>query len=80
MTKPDLLAGPVRWHHIADLDLAIVDDHPVNQEFNQGSPLLEGGLGQPLPDPTAEVLDGAGEPGELRLPIRLRLELPRLFA
>src|SRR6201989_1239902 len=33
MTKPDLLAGPVCRHHVADLHLAIADDHSVDQEF-----------------------------------------------
>ena len=35
MTKPDLLAGPVCWHHVADLDLAVGGDHPVDQQFHQ---------------------------------------------
>ena len=46
MTKADLLARPIRRHHVADLDLAVGDDHPVDQELDQGSPLLEGGLVQ----------------------------------
>ena len=78
MTKPDLLAGPVRRHHVADLHLAIGDDHSVDQELHQGPPLLERRLGQSLPHPLAEVLDGAGKPGELLLPVRLRLEPSRL--
>jgi hypothetical protein len=46
MTKTDLLARPIRRHHVADLDLAVGNDHPVDQELDQGSPLLEGGLVQ----------------------------------
>ena len=46
MTKTDLLARPIRRHHVADLDLAVGHDHPVDQELDQGSPLLEGGLVQ----------------------------------
>src|SRR5215217_200023 len=42
MTKTDLLARPVRRHHVADLDVAVGDDHAVDQEFDQGPPLLEG--------------------------------------
>ena len=79
MTKADLLARPVRRHHVADLDLAVGDDHPVDQEFDQGSPLLEGGLIQALPHPPAELPDGGGQSRELLLPVRLRFELPRLF-
>ena len=78
MTKPDLLAGSVRRHHVADLHLAIGDDHSVDQELDQGPSLLECRLGQSLPHPPAELLDGAGEPGELLLPVRLRFELSRL--
>ena len=79
MTKPDLLAGPVRRHHVTDLDLSVRDDHSVDQELDEGPSLLEGRLGQPLPDPSAEALDGAGEPGELLLPVGLPLELSRLL-
>src|SRR5215210_8005975 len=78
ITKPDLLAGPVRRHHVADLHLAIGDDHAVDQEFHQEPSLFECRLSQSLPHPPAEVLDGAGKPGELLLPVRLRLELSRL--
>src|SRR3954447_8450101 len=49
MIKTDLLARPVRRHHVADLDVAIGDDHAVDQELDQGSPLLEGGFVQALP-------------------------------
>ena len=35
MTKADLLARPVRRHHVANLDLAVGDDHPVDQELDQ---------------------------------------------
>ena len=79
MTKPDLFAGPVRRHHVANLDLAVGDDHPVDQEFHQGPSLLEGGLGQSLPHPFAELPDRVGQLGKPLPPVRLRLELPRLF-
>src|SRR5829696_9886380 len=70
MTKTDLLARPVRRHHVANLDLAIGDDHSVDQELDQGSPLLEGGLVQALPHPPAELPDGGGQPCELLVPVR----------
>ena len=41
--------------------------------------MLEGGLGQSLPHPLAELPDRVGQLGEPLLPVRLRLELPRLF-
>ena len=76
MTKPDFLAGPARRHHVSDLDLAVGDDHPVDQEFHQGSLLLKRRLGQPLFHPPAELFDGTGQSGKLVLPVCLCLELP----
>ncbi len=78
MTKADLLAGPVRRHHVADLHLAVGDDHSVDQELDQGPSLFERRLGQALPHPAAEILDRAGKPGEFLLPVHLRFKLPRL--
>ena len=79
MTKTDLLAGPVRWHDVADLHFAVGDDHSVDQELHQGPSLLEGRLGQTLPYPLAEVLHGAGQPGELLVSVCLGFQLARLF-
>src|SRR3712207_7748339 len=61
MTKSDLLAGPVRRHHVADLHLAVGDDHAVDQEFDQGPSLLECGLGQALPRPPARSEEHTSE-------------------
>ena len=79
MTKTDLLAGPVRWYDVADFYLAVGDDHSVDQELHQGPSLLEGRLGQTLPHPLAEVLHGAGQPGELLVSVCLGFQLARLF-
>src|SRR3954463_1666421 len=79
MRKTDLLARPVRRHHVADLDVAIGDDHAVDQELDQGPPLLEGGLVQALPHPPAELPDGVGQAGEFLPPVRLRHKAPFLF-
>ena len=78
MTKADLVAGPVWRHHVADLHLAVGDDHAVEQQLNQRPSLLECRLGQALSHPPAEVLNGAGEPGEFLLPVCPRLKLFRL--
>src|SRR3712207_6181780 len=78
MTKPDLLAGTVRRHRVADLHLAVGDDHAVDQELHQEPSLLECGLGQSLPHPLAEVLEAVGKPGEFLLPVCLRFKLSRL--
>jgi hypothetical protein len=78
MTKTDLLAGVVRRHHVADLHLAVGDDHAVDQELHQGPSLLECRLDQALLHPAAEILDAAGEPSELLPAVCLRLKLSRL--
>jgi len=79
MTKTDLLARPVCRHHVADLDVTIGDNHAVDQELDQGPPLLEGGLVQALPHPPAELPDGVGQASEFLLPVRLRHKAPFLF-
>ena len=47
--------------HVADLDLAVGDDHPVDEQFSQQPALLEGGCGQPGADGLAECLDTVGD-------------------
>jgi SRSO17 transposase len=46
-----------RGEHVADLDLVVGDDHPVDEQFSQQPALLEGGCGQPGADGLAECLD-----------------------
>jgi hypothetical protein len=41
--------------HVADLHLAVGDDHAVDQQLNQRPSLLECRVGQALPHPLAEV-------------------------
>ena len=49
------------WEHVADLDLVVGDDHPVDEQFGQQPALLEGGGGQPGADGLAECLDPVGD-------------------
>ncbi|MFC0387569.1 hypothetical protein [Muricoccus vinaceus] len=79
MTKADLLAGPVRWHDVADLHLAVGDDYSVDQEFHQSPSLLKGRLSQTLPHPLAEILHGTGQPGQFLVSVCLSFQLARLF-
>src|SRR5205823_3671384 len=44
------------WEHVADLDLVVGDDHPVDEQLGQRPSLLEGGGGQPGADGLAECL------------------------
>ena len=52
--------------HVADLDLAVGDDHPVDEQLGELPALVEGGGGQPGPDRLAEGLDPVGDGGELQ--------------
>ena len=47
--------------HVADLHLAVGDDHPVDEQFSQQPALLEGGCGEPGADGLAECLDTVGD-------------------
>ena len=53
--------------HVADLDLAVGDDHAVDEQLGQLPSLLEGGGGQPGPDGLAECLDPVGDGAEFQL-------------
>ena len=46
--------------HVADLDLAVGDDHAVDEQLDQLAPLLEGGGGESGSDGLAERLDAIG--------------------
>ena len=50
-----------RGEHVTDLDLAVGDDHPVDEQFSQQPALGEGGCGQPGADGLAECVDAVGD-------------------
>ncbi len=65
MVFTQLTKGPVRasgggWQHVADLDLVVGDDHPVDEQLHQLAPLFEGGGGESGSDGLAERLDAVG--------------------
>jgi hypothetical protein len=60
MTKPHVLTGGRGRDDVADLDVAVGDDHPVNEQFHQLALLLEGGLGESSLYPLAECLYAGG--------------------
>jgi len=69
MVFPQLAKGAVRpvgggGEHVADLDLAVGDDHAVDEQLGQLPPLGEGGGGQPGADGLAECLDPVGDGAE----------------
>ena len=72
MVFPQLAKRAVRpvgggREHVADLDVAVGDDHAVDEQLGQLPPLLEGGGGQPGPDGLAECLDPVGDGAEFQL-------------
>ena len=80
MTKRHPLAGRVERDGVADLDLAVGDQHAVDQQLDELPLPREVGAGQARPNPPAEV-GGRGRPaGELGPPVHLRLQLVGLPA
>lgn len=63
MTKTGVLAARIGGNDVADLHLVVGDDHPVDQEIHQLTPLLEGGTFQSALHPLAEILYGARHAG-----------------
>jgi hypothetical protein len=65
MVFPQLTKGPMRasgggWQDVADLDLVVGDDHPVDEQLYQLAPLFEGGGGESGSDGLAERFDAIG--------------------
>ena len=44
MTKTDALTGRTGWDHISDLDIAVFDHDPINEQLHQFPVLLEGDM------------------------------------
>jgi hypothetical protein len=71
MVFPQLAKRPVRAvgggrEHVADLDVAVGDDHVVDEQLGELAPLFEGGGGQGGPDGLAECLDPVGDGGKFQ--------------
>src|SRR5919202_1397286 len=57
LTKADVLALGAGGQHVADLDLGVGDDHPIDQQQHELAALLEVGPGQPALHPGPESLE-----------------------
>ncbi len=79
MTKTDLFAARVGGNHIADLNVGISHDHPVDQKFDQLPFLLEAGVSQTCLDTGTEVVNRDGQAGNLFMPLGLSRQLALLF-
>src|SRR5690242_808011 len=65
MTKADVLALGAGGQHVADLDVGVGDDHPVDQQQHELAALLEAGPGQAALHPGTESLERGRHAGEL---------------
>jgi hypothetical protein len=75
MTKAGVFASLGRGDDVTDFDIAIGDDHAINQEFNQLPLVLKSGAGQASLDPLTELGHQTSDGGKLRLLIGLTIQL-----
>ena len=80
MTKRDRLPLGPRGHHIANLHLTIIDNHPVNKQFHQLATLGEGQMIERRPEAVAEGVDAMRQGQDIDLLLCLGLDLPELLA
>ena len=66
LTKAGVGAVGGDGQRVADLDLAVGHDDPINEQLHQQAALRERGRGQPVPDGLAEALDPVGDSAELQ--------------
>jgi hypothetical protein len=57
MTKPHRLAAGAGRDHVADLDVLVGDDDPVDEQLDQLPSLVEGRGGQAALDASAECFN-----------------------
>src|SRR5690349_25142698 len=75
MTKASGFAIWGGWNGVADLDVAIHDDHTPHQPLNQLSFLLPRRLLEPLLHTPAELVDRQAQACDFALAVHLRLQL-----
>ena len=79
MTKGCLFALGAGWDHVADLDLIVVNNDTVDQQFYQLSALSEIKLFQGWRQALTEVFDMGRQLGHIELFLGLRLQLSKLL-
>jgi hypothetical protein len=75
LTKAGVFTLVASGQHVADLDVAIGDNHAVDEQQHELPALLEGGRGKPVLHARAEGLEGCGDAGELLLTRSVAAEL-----
>ena len=79
MTKGRVFAVGTGWDHVANLDLVVVNDDAVDQQFYQLSALGETQLFQGWRQALAEVFDVGRQLGHIQLLLGLKLQLSQLL-
>jgi hypothetical protein len=79
LTKARVEAAFGGRDRVADLHVVIGDHHPINQQLDQLTALLERGDRQVLAEPRADLRHGRQDLGSVQhsLPLRKELPLPR---
>jgi len=75
LTKTDMFAGWAGRDYVSDLNIFVLDDYSINQQFYQFSLLLKAGVFQPVLDTAAEILDGSGQTRKFVASIHLMNQL-----
>ena len=75
MTKTRGRAAGMRGESVADFDVTIRHEDPINQEFHQGPRLRECGMGSAGLHPRPAGFDGRRHLGQRALPIHVSLSL-----
>jgi hypothetical protein len=75
MTKTDMFASWAGGNHISDLDIFILNDHSINEQFYQFPLLFKAGVFQSRLDTAAKILDGSSQTGEFISPVYLMHQL-----
>ena len=79
MTKRNRFPLGPCGHHIANLHLAIIDNHPINEQFDQLTTLGESQLVERGPEAVAEGFDAMCQGEHIDLLLCLCLDLPELL-
>jgi hypothetical protein len=79
MTKAHFFTSRAGRDDVTNLDLAIIDDHTINQQFDQLPALGEVELIQSWLQPLAKVFNACRQCGHIQLFLRLRFQLVELL-
>jgi hypothetical protein len=80
MTKGGRFSRRTGWQDIPNLDLAIGDDHTIDEQFDQLPPLGEIQAAQGRLDALAKAADSFSHFGHINLALRLGIQLAQLLA